>query len=235
VRCRYDADPSETPGQALKRKYSQLQESSSSSTDKIYKILQMRSEDEALDVFHRIRRGADPDSILRLIENADVMIDLAVVPETRLRFDFPYIASMPRYLYAASNIYLQSPIHDYAFGDESRQMRAMNAPPGQGIKESIPFLRPYHAAAVIDPRLSEIRPSDWTVVSEDDHLMRTMLQHFFMYEYQWHASFQKDCFLDDMVSGDRQFCSPLLVNSILAHACVRTASFSCAENEVLLI
>ncbi|KAM3503970.1 hypothetical protein MY11210_008515 [Beauveria gryllotalpidicola] len=220
VRCHYDADPSETPGQALKRKYSQLQDQSpSSSTDKIYKILQMRSEDEALDIFHRIRRGADPDSILRLIENADVMIDLAVKPETRLRFEFPYIAAMPRYLYAASNSYLQSPIYDYAFGDESRQQRAINAPPGQVLKESIPFLRPYHAAAIIDPRLSKIRPSDWTVVSENDHLMRTMLQHFFMYEYQWHASFQKDCFLDDMVSGDRQFCSPLLVNSILAHAC----------------
>lgn len=223
MRCEYDADPLETPGQALKRKYTQLQDQASASvTEKIYKILQMRSEDEALDVFRRIRRGADPESVLRLIENADVMIDLAMSTDTKLRFAFPYVAAMPRFLLTPSNEYLQSPIYDGSSRDKTSKERS-TAPKLLGLQEteSIPYFRPYHAASIVDPRLRKIKPSDWTVVSEDDNLMRAMLHHFFMYEYQWHTNFQKDYFLDDMVSGGRQFCSPLLVNSILAHASVR--------------
>ncbi|EGX93535.1 C6 transcription factor, putative [Cordyceps militaris CM01] len=221
LRCRYDAAPSETPGQALKRKYTQLQDrSSSSAAHKVFNILQMRSEEEALQIFHRIRCGADPESILRLVQNADVMMDLSVAPETRLRYEFPWITSMPQYLCAATNVYLQSPIYNFALDDEGNQQLRTPSPSSddQDQQHSL-FLRPYHAATIIDPRLNQIKPSEWTRVSQDDGLMRKMLQHFFMYEYQWHTSFQKDYFLDDMVSGKREFCSPLLVNSILAHAC----------------
>lgn len=242
MRCEYDADPLETPGQALKRKYTQLQDrASESATEKIYKILQMRSEDEALDVFRRIRRGADPESVLRLIENADVMIDLAMSTDTKLRFAFPYLAAMPRFLLTPSNEYLQSPIYDVSFGDKTSKERS-TARKLLGLEETesmpyfshIPYFSPYHAASIVDPRLRKIKPSDWTVVSEDDNLMRAMLHHFFMYEYQWHTSFQKDYFLDDMVSGGRQFCSPLLVNSILAHASVRNVDATNTEGAAVL-
>jgi hypothetical protein len=52
-------------------------------------------------------------------------------------------------------------------------------------------------------------------------MMRTLLHDFFMSEYFWCASFHKDDFLDDMMSGGSDFCSPLLVNVILAWASVR--------------
>ncbi|TQV99012.1 C6 transcription factor [Cordyceps javanica] len=128
---------------------------------------------------------------------------------------------MPRHLFGTRNLYLESPIYNYSFGDKSSQQQHTKiASPAQEDEKNSPLLRPYHAATIVDPRLNRINPSSWTEVSKDDNLMRAMLQHFFMYDYQWHTSFQKDYFLDDMVSGSREFCSPLLVNSILALVCV---------------
>lgn len=42
----------------------------------------------------------------------------------------------------------------------------------------------------------------------------------FMFEYPFHPFFQKDLFIDDMLNGRRRFCSPLLVNAVLAAAWV---------------
>ncbi|KAI3571860.1 hypothetical protein IWW34DRAFT_824616 [Fusarium oxysporum f. sp. albedinis] len=78
------------------------------------------------------------------------------------------------------------------------------------------YLRPVHAASIVDPRMDEIVPSKWTTVNADDDLMRTFIRAYFLYEYDWFTFFHKDYFLDDMLAGSSTFCSPLLVNAILA-------------------
>lgn len=83
------------------------------------------------------------------------------------------------------------------------------------------YVKPFHAAKVIDPLLTDAKPSHWTTVSDNDVLMRQILEDFFRCEYQFTAAFQKDLFLEDMASGRKDFCSSLLVNVTLAYACVR--------------
>jgi hypothetical protein len=81
---------------------------------------------------------------------------------------------------------------------------------------------PYHAAEMIDPRLSSVRAAKWTSVTTDNALVSKLLAVFLQYEYPRTRVFQKDLFLDDLVQGKTDFCSSLLVNCILANAAVRS-------------
>ncbi|KAI9167331.1 Galactosyl transferase [Paramyrothecium foliicola] len=109
--CKYDAGPTEAPGQSLKRRLAEL-DGKASATNKIYRILQLRPEVEAVEILRRIRAGATPDSVLRLVENGDMLINLALIPDTRLRYEFPFITSMPAHLCVSGNDYLQSPLYE---------------------------------------------------------------------------------------------------------------------------
>lgn len=82
------------------------------------------------------------------------------------------------------------------------------------------YLSPFHSASVFEPRLTDIKISPWTNVCDDDALMREILEIWFRCEYQFTAVFQKDLFLEDLAAGKTEFCSPLLVNIILAYASV---------------
>jgi hypothetical protein len=45
-----------------------------------------------------------------------------------------------------------------------------------------------------------------------------LLELYFLHGYHFFTFFHKDLFLKDLKSGERRFCSPLLVNAILASA-----------------
>ena len=82
-----------------------------------------------------------------------------------------------------------------------------------------PFVKPYHAAEMVDARLPQLVARKWTTVISDDELLRQLLNAFFLHCHPWIAAFHKDYFLDDMTTGRSRFCSPLLVNAVLAVAC----------------
>jgi len=90
------------------------------------------------------------------------------------------------------------------------------------IKDPIIYQVPYHAAEVADPHLDAIKIKKWTSVIDDDKLLRKLVQTYFLKEYPFFPAFQKDYFLQDMLSGRKQYCSPLLVHAVLASACVGT-------------
>lgn len=73
---------------------------------------------------------------------------------------------------------------------------------------------------MIEPLLSDAKPSLWTSVCNDDELMRDLLIVLFRCEYQLTAAFHKDLLLEDMTARHTDFCSLLLVNVLLAYACV---------------
>jgi hypothetical protein len=60
----------------------------------------------------------------------------------------------------------------------------------------------------------------WTSVTSDDDLVRKLLGIYFQFEYPRNRFFAKEPFLDDLANGEMRFCSPLLVNAILANAAV---------------
>ncbi|KAI1075384.1 hypothetical protein F5B20DRAFT_595127 [Whalleya microplaca] len=212
VECVYDTDAAETRTQAVKRKCNLLQDQVDA-YEEICQLLRVRSETEAKSILQKIREGADPQTILRHVHCGDVLLQLSLQPEARCRYEFPYITEMPSFLYQRQNPYLNTPIGKY---ESSPQLSHTGS--DQSSLYNAPSLEPYRAATIVDLRLDTIKPSKWTSVCADDALMRKMLHDYFLFEYQWFPFFQKDYLLDDMLSGRRRFCSPLLINAILAHA-----------------
>ncbi|EAW10939.1 Zn(II)2Cys6 transcription factor [Aspergillus clavatus NRRL 1] len=61
----------------------------------------------------------------------------------------------------------------------------------------------------------------WTGVTEDAALVSHLVSLYFTWDYPFHAFLDRDVFLRAMGSGElaSEFCSPFLVNALLANAC----------------
>ena len=89
--CGFGTNLTETHTQALKRKFSELQTRHSAIED-IFDIMRVRSEEEAFEIFQRIRKGTEPTTILRHVNYGNILLQLAVVPEARYRYEFPFMS-----------------------------------------------------------------------------------------------------------------------------------------------
>jgi hypothetical protein len=221
IDCKYEtATEGETHGGALKRKYAELHEQKST-FEEIYEILRGRPFAEANEVFTRIRGGADPETVLRYVKDGDLLLQLALTPETRYRYDFPFIQEMPAFLLRPDNPYLDTLIYECTFSNASTSRSSTSSTTVAPLEHRCLYLRPFHAADLLEPLLASVKPSEWTSINSDDELMRKLFAAFFMNEYITQTCFQKESFLEDMAAKRRRFCSTLLVNAVLAYASVR--------------
>ncbi len=184
-----------------------------SSHEEFYTLLKTRGPADAAEMLRRIRAGMDVDSILRHVRDGDLVLQMQLTPETRMRYTFPEFAEWPTVWRDKDDPYLAAPLLEFQTG--------LSPPPERGLVPCIhAYQMPYHAASVVDPRLSSVRAAMWTSVTTDDALVAKLLGIYFQHEYPRTPPFQKDLFLDDLVQGNTTFCSPLLVNAILANAAV---------------
>ncbi|PVH95428.1 putative C6 transcription factor [Periconia macrospinosa] len=201
------------------------------------------SEPEAQGILARLRSGASPETLLSHAATGDALLQLALAPETRYRYDFPYIKEMPESLFTNSNPYLQSSVYEFmainpvsrsaVVGEDVTQpctlLATSKIPQLQNVDRETyesAYLKPFHAAEVIDPLLSNAKFSLWTTVCDNEVLMRNLFSTWLLCEYQFTAIFQKDLFLEDMVSQREEFCSSLLVNIILGYSCISYSRFT---------
>ncbi|OAQ65033.1 C6 transcription factor [Pochonia chlamydosporia 170] len=206
--CEYTSQPHETQLQALKRRYSEL-ERTKSARDELYDILRICSDRDAEHILQKIRTGISPDSLLRCIKEADMLLQVTLPPETRFRYDFPIVKTFPRSLENEDNLYLTQSIFQAKF----------NVGPQRASPAGSPYQKPYHAAHVVERKLDDLNVSRWTSVTSNNTLIRNLLRDYFLHEYPYFPPFQKDHFLGDMAAGSTRFCSELLVNAVLARAC----------------
>ena len=225
--CVYDTAAEETHSQAAKRRYTELQ-ARKTSLELVYEALQSRSETDAQAILGRIRRGDDVNVIARHINFGDLLIQVALEPETRYRYEFPLVRDIPTHLVGSWNPYLDSLIYEWTpAAAASDGSSSTSSSPSTGslspttIETYAPYLKPYHAAEVINHQLNSVEPSRWTSVCSDNTLMRKLLGAYFLQEHGWYTFIQKDYFLEDMANMRLDSCSPLLVNALLAAACVR--------------
>lgn len=185
-------------------------------------LLRTLPEEAAQDVLQRLRSGTDITTVVNHVQAGDVLLQMAVVPESQLRYVFPYRSEMPE-VYIRDNPYLESRIYEAAFLLSPQGLAETSTGFGGETSQELQsaYLRPFHSAHVVDSRLPDAKISSWTSVCQDDPLMRDLLGAFFRCEYQFAAAFHKDLFLEDLVSHGSNFCSSLLVNIVLAYACVR--------------
>uniref|UniRef100_A0A8H7NKG0 Xylanolytic transcriptional activator regulatory domain-containing protein n=1 Tax=Bionectria ochroleuca TaxID=29856 RepID=A0A8H7NKG0_BIOOC len=110
------------------------------------------------------------------------------------------------------------PAHSQAF-----PMVPVAMPGGSTLQSRVPWSR--NVLPVAEPRIQDATVSLWTSVPIDTLLMSELLASYFQQGYLISIPFQKDLFLEDLVSDRYQpagyevkHCSPLLVNAILAMA-----------------
>ena len=210
--CQYLSDnPEESRSSAAKRKLAEAQESLTRH-EELYTLIKSRTQPEVNEIVRRIRTGSDVESILRYVKDGDLLLQLHLAPDTRLRYTFPDFASWPRIFRDPDDPYLKTQLFDFE----------TDALPSTSADQHI-YQMPYHGAEFVDPRLRSVKASTWTKVTSDDSLVSKLLTIYFQFEYPRTRPFQKDLFLDDLARGRTSFCSSLLVNTILASAAVRLA------------
>ncbi|KAF2801137.1 hypothetical protein K505DRAFT_227098 [Melanomma pulvis-pyrius CBS 109.77] len=62
-------------------------------------------------------------------------------------------------------------------------------------------------------------PGTWTAVTQDVAFIERLFGLYFQWSHAFYIVFSRDHFLADFYSGREKYCSPLLVNVILAYAC----------------
>lgn len=62
-------------------------------------------------------------------------------------------------------------------------------------------------------------PTTWTTITGDTSLVQHLLALYFCWEYPTFASLSKEHFLKDFLDGRSRYCSPMLVNALLALGC----------------
>lgn len=101
-------------------------------------------------------------------------------------------------------------ISDTLDGDEVVQQAQLSADPQSRIT----------LEKLCDIPLFRVPAKPWTKVTEDDHLVSHLISLYFTWDHPLSQLFDQTLFLDHMTTQDTasEFCSPLLVNSILAVA-----------------
>jgi hypothetical protein len=181
--------------------------------------MQSVSLDQAHTILDKIKTGASPEAIVRHIKTGDASIQVQWEVQTCRQYRFPYIAAMPDYLLSSTNKYLTALVFDASvtgrFGPEEKWPSNATIP-----ADKVAYLKPYFIATISDARFENVDLAKWTDVTSDSRLLGNLLHAYFLHAYPAFPAFQKDLFLDDLVNGRKRFCSKLLVNAILAQACV---------------
>lgn len=80
----------------------------------------------------------------------------------------------------------------------------------------------FSAKPLADQPPIRVPAKPWTTVTDDDDFISHLISLFFTWIYPCFPWIDRELFIRDMKSGnvDSQFCSPFLVNTLLAEACV---------------
>ena len=186
------------------------QDRDKSSYEDFYRMLQARPEEDFTNILRLVKKGYDVNAMLRHIREADLLLQVALKPEQRRRYEFPFNAKWPEFLRQESNPYLQTSFY------EADRPSPDNLTLGK--KSDIIFDIPYHASTLVEPLLTNARISKWTTVTSDEGILVSLLEHYFQHAYHYFTFFHKALFLRDLKSGSAQHCSSLLVNAVLASA-----------------
>jgi hypothetical protein len=88
----------ESEARQAKRKYEDLRKQRSAH-EELLSLIRTLPEQDAIDLFRRVRDG-------------DLLLQMRLVPETRLRYELPYSQDFPARLLVSGSPYLDSTIYD---------------------------------------------------------------------------------------------------------------------------
>lgn len=138
-----------------------------------------KQEDEATNILQRIRAGTDIDTIVKTIQEGDLLLQLSVRPEFRYSYEFPYNRDMPVYLEnsAWTNPYFGSTLYKQTHGAASTKRapdETLRA--AESNEDHRMYQAPYHAVELLDTSLVSLDLTKWTAVPASNSLLRSLLE-----------------------------------------------------------
>ncbi|EJP66453.1 C6 transcription factor, putative [Beauveria bassiana ARSEF 2860] len=214
IECTYKTLRASPSTQELQRKYAES-ENKVKNFEAFITLLRSHKEKEAMEICKRVRSGVDVETILSLVQDGDLLVQMHLHPETQFQYTFPYIRHMPAFLCQPDNVYLNSPLYRSTRTEQRTDTTNGTTSNDLGVQ----YFIPHHAAELVDPRFGSVKLSEWTAVTRDNAFLTHLLKIYFQFEFPFFPFFHKDYFLEDLIAGCEECCSSLLVNAILAAAC----------------
>ncbi|EMC97377.1 hypothetical protein BAUCODRAFT_138682 [Baudoinia panamericana UAMH 10762] len=188
--CTYDADSDHRRKGALKRDIQSLQQQNDA-LDVIIASLRSLPETEAISLLHSLRGESSMDEVAASLRT-NVRLPHSYAPQT-LEADFAQqLSQTPTNSSFDSVAFTHLQSREASFDD--LQQGSSSVTPSEGF-------------------------STWFRHSQDAEFIEHLLNLYFSWVHPFYQFFSRDLFLHDMGHGRTDFCSPLLVNSILAMAC----------------
>jgi hypothetical protein len=80
---------------------------------------------------------------------------------------------------------------------------------------------------LVDSPFLSVTAEPWTTVTDDNHLVSHLVSLWFTWSAPWQNWIDRNLFVRDMQSRNLnvEYCSPFLVNAMLAHACVSPSPY----------
>lgn len=188
-----------------------------STYEDLIELLRVITEQDAAVVFRLLKAGMDVEAIVKQMRDGSLLMQLSVIPATTRRYEFPYMAMMPTHLLFADNLYKESILHEAVTSSQNHTHTELMQ---LKKKHGSAYMLPYHTVILVEPLIERITATQWTKVTSDNRLFRRLISLYFCCQHPCGPFVHKDLFLEDMVAGKTSFCTPLLVNAVLAIASV---------------
>ncbi|EXA42877.1 hypothetical protein FOQG_02902 [Fusarium oxysporum f. sp. raphani 54005] len=235
--CHYASNPYEAEAAAMKRKHDELKERIADH-ESLYSSLKTREPQETDEILRRIRAGKDVKGVTEDLQGGNLATPTSqkqANPLLRNNSDNTSnsattsgSASSPTFSVARMNLSL--PLQQ-----TRARLTALNDQPGSLFEEAWrePQRRASDDSTSIDLQGHILPLSRWTKVMQDDKF----LSHLLLLSWTWDTScdriIDRNIFEDDLknldpttsgASSELRFCSPFLVNAILAISCLYTTN-----------
>ncbi|PCD41991.1 hypothetical protein AU210_004529 [Fusarium oxysporum f. sp. radicis-cucumerinum] len=235
--CHYASNPYEAEAAAIKRKHDELKERIADH-ESLYSSLKTREPQETDEILRRIRAGKDVKGVTEDLQGGNLATPTSqkqANPLLRNNSDNTSnsattsgSASSPTFSVARMNLSLPE--------QQTRaRLTPLNNQPGSLFEEAWrePQRRASDDSTPIDLQGHILPLSRWTKVMQDDKF----LSHLLLLSWTWDTScdriIDRNIFEDDLknldpttsgASSELRFCSPFLVNAILAISCLYTTN-----------
>lgn len=230
-RSQHDCDNTETNvrevhNNVLKRKNEHVDQRPCNTTE-LYGLLQHTSEDGAEELLDRMRQGMSPEDVpvftgqlLSRRSPSSNQTNRSIMPPTDTSIEFDLVSLHPNAYPSLVPLDIASLNLGLLEISPLRSFRPSRRDFTSNVGKVPHFTSPSSPSGYIDARLGSIQMRRWSNVAISDDLAARVLNAHLVNDSPWLAYFNIDLFLDDFVNGRNRFCSPLLVSSLFAWACV---------------
>jgi hypothetical protein len=238
--CAYDGNPAEPRAVSKKRKNDQLNERMYT-YEHLCKLLVVRDTQEVAMILDQLRQGKTVESIVRAIEEGNLLLALRVDSDTSTRN--VAVSHVP----TANNVAHISPLSHTLLDKESGRLPPPRARLAstfdnanhifEKLWESREYMHPQHTG-ISTVSLTTLPITRWTDIIDDELFCNHLLMLFWTWDTTGNRLVDRNMLeqhissLDPTTTTQTQelrFCSKFLINALLAVSCVRHSTRSAVQ------